>query len=200
MKKKILFVSSLVIFSLFIVGCGMKDMDSPTSVVEGFLGKYQSMDSSVLSQLDSIISNDTSMNDDQKKDYKSLMERQYQNLSYKIKDEEIDGDVATVDVEIEVFDYASSINTSREYFKDHQDEFKSDDSWNGDLENENGEVVGGVIDDLAVFIDFKIKELMDVTDKTKYDITFYLSKKDDKWVLDDLNDSDREKIHGLFDE
>ena len=200
MKKKILFLSSLVIFSLFIVGCGMKDMDSPTSVVEGFLGKYQSMDSSVLSQLDSIISNDTSMNDDQKKDYKSLMERQYQNLSYKIKDEEIDGDVATVDVEVEVFDYASSINTSREYFKDHQDEFKSDDSWNGDLENENGEVVGGVIDDLAVFIDFKIKELMDVTDKTKYDITFYLSKKDDKWVLDDLNDSDREKIHGLFDE
>ena len=200
MKKRILFLSSLVIFSLFIVGCGMKDMDSPTSVVEGFLGKYQSMDSSVLSQLDSIISNDTSMNDDQKKDYKALMERQYQNLSYKIKDEEIDGDVATVDVEVEVFDYASSINTSREYFKDHQDEFKSDDSWNGDLENENGEVVGGVIDDLAVFIDFKIKELMDVTDKTKYDITFYLSKKDDKWVLDDLNDSDREKIHGLFDE
>lgn len=200
MKKKILFLSSLVIFSLFIVGCGMKDMDSPTSVVEGFLGKYQSMDSSVLSQLDSIISNDTSMNDDQKKDYKALMERQYQNLSYKIKDEEIDGDVATVDVEVEVFDYASSINTSREYFKDHQDEFKSDDSWNGDLENENGEVVGGVIDDLSVFIDFKIKELMDVTDKTKYDITFYLSKKDDKWVLDDLNDSDREKIHGLFDE
>ena len=200
MKKKILFLSSLVIFSLFIVGCGMKDMDSPTSVVEGFLGKYQSMDSSVLSQLDSIISNDTSMNDAQKKDYKTLMERQYQNLSYKIKDEEIDGDVATVDVEVEVFDYASSINTSREYFKDHQDEFKSDDSWNGDLENENSEVVGGVIDDLAVFIDFKIKELMDVTDKTKYDITFYLSKKDDKWVLDDLNDSDREKIHGLFDE
>ena len=40
MKKKILFLSSLVIFSLFIVGCGMKDMDSPTSVVEGFLGKY----------------------------------------------------------------------------------------------------------------------------------------------------------------
>ena len=200
MKKKILFLSSLVIFSLFIDGFGMKDMDSPTSVVEGFLGKYQSMVSSVLSQLDSIISNDTSMNDDQKKDYKTLMERQYQNLSYNIKDEEIDGDVATVDVEVEVFDYASSINTSREYFKDHQDEFKSDDSWNGDLENENGEVVGGVIDDLAVFIDFKIKELMDVTDKTKYDITFYLSKKDDKWVLDDLNDSDREKIHGLFDE
>lgn len=200
MKKKILFLSSLVIFSLFIVGCGMKDIDSPTSVVEGFLGKYQSMDSSVLSQLDSIISNDTSMNDDQKKDYKALMERQYQNLSYKIKDEEIDGDVATVDVEVEVFDYASSINTSREYFKDHQDEFKSDDSWNGDLENENDEVVGGVVDNLASFIDFKIKELMDVTDKTKYDITFYLSKKDDKWILDDLNDSDREKIHGLFDE
>ena len=200
MKKKILFLSSLVIFSMFIVGCGMKDMESPTSVVEGFLGKYQSMDSSVLAQLDSVISNDNSMNDDQKKDYKTLMERQYQNLSYKIKDEQIDGDVATVVAEVEVFDYASSINTSREYFKEHQDEFKSDDSWNNDLENENGEVVGGVVDNLASFIDFKIKELKDVTDKTKYDITFYLSKKDDKWILDDLNDSDREKIHGLFDE
>ncbi len=199
MKNKVLFLLSLVLFSIFMIGCGMDDKNTPTSVVEGFLGKYQSMDSEVLSQLDSIISNDTTMDDDQKKDYKTLMERQYQNLSYKIKDEEIDDDVATVVAEVEVFDYASSIDTSREYFKEHRDEFESDDSWNGDLENENGEVVGGVVDDLAVFIDYKIKQLRDVTDKTKYDITFYLSKKDGKWILDDLNDSDREKIHGLYE-
>lgn len=199
MKKKILFLLSLVLFNVFIVGCGMDTDNTPTSVVEGFLGKYQSMDSGVLSQLDKIISDDTTMNDDQKKDYRTLMERQYQNLSYKIKDEEIDDDVATVEVEVEVFDYASSIDTSREYYREHRDEFESDDSWNGDLENESGEVVGGTIDDLSSFIDFKIKELKDVTDKTKYDITFYLSKKDGKWVMDDLNDSDREKIHGLFE-
>ena len=44
------------------------------------LGKYQSMDSEVLTQLDNVISNDTTMDDTQKKDYKSLMEKQYQNL------------------------------------------------------------------------------------------------------------------------
>ena len=49
------------------------------------MSKYQRMDSEVLSQLDSIVSNNKDLTDDQKKDYKNLIERQYQNISYKIK-------------------------------------------------------------------------------------------------------------------
>ena len=186
-------------------GCG-NNMKTPTGKVEEFLGRYQSMDSNILTQLDNVISNDKTMNDEQKKDYKTLMEKQYQNLSYKIKDEKIDGDEAEVLVEIEVYDYANSINESREYYTEHRDEFDDGEIGNdgadtdNDGKGEEGEVVGGAVDTISSFITYKIKQLMDVTDKAKYEITFHLSKEDGEWVVEDLTDVDRQKIHGLFDE
>lgn len=203
MKKKIIIFLSLLV--MFMTGCGNNSM-TPTAKVEEFLGRYQSMDSEVLTQLDNVISNDTSMNDTQKKDYKTLMEKQYQNLSYKIKDEEIDGDEAEVLVEIEVYDYANSIVESREYYTEHRDEFDDEKIGNdgadtdNDGKDEEGEIVGGAVDTISSFITYKIKQLMDVTDKAKYEITFHLTKEDGEWVIEDLTDVDRQKIHGLFED
>ena len=210
--KKVIIVLSLLV--LFITGCG-NTMNTPTDKVEEFLGKYQSMDSEVLTQLDKVISNDTSMSDEQKRDYQALMEKQYQNLSYKIKEEDIDGDEARVLVEIEVYDYANSIIESREYYNEHQDEFENDKDNNTNKDEENlkeeqeenkkdeqddtslGDVVEDIID--SAFIDYKIKQLKDVTDKAKYELTFHLTRKDGKWQIEDLTDVDRQKIHGLFE-
>ena len=114
MKRILLGLSFIV---LFIVGC-TNTMNTPTKRVEELLGKYQKLDSAVLAQLDNVIAEDTTMTDEQKKEYRSLMEKQYQNLSYKIKGEEITGDDASVDVEIEVLDYATSINESRKYYSE----------------------------------------------------------------------------------
>ena len=220
--KKLLIIFSLIL--MLVTGCGTK-MGTPTAKVEEFLGKYQSMDSEVLTQLDSVISTDSAMSDSQKKEYKSLMEKQYQNLSYKIKSEEIDGDSASVDVEIEVYDYATSITKSKNYYNEHRDEFMGNDTDNSQNNEEikendketddSGEIIGGVVEDATdsigdavedmlekseKFIDYKIKQLKDVTDKAKYDITFYLSKdENDEWVLDDISDSDRQKLHGLYE-
>lgn len=220
--KKLLITFSLIL--ILVTGCGTK-MGTPTAKVEEFLGKYQSMDSEVLTQLDSVIATDSAMSDNQKKEYKSLMEKQYQNLSYKIKSEEIDGDNASVDVEIEVYDYATSITKSKNYYNEHRDEFMENDTDNSqsneetkenDKEtDESGEIIGGVVEDAAdsignavedmlekseKFIDYKIKQLKDVTDKAKYDITFYLSKdENDEWILDDISDIDRQKLHGLYE-
>ena len=215
--KKLLITFSLIL--ILVTGCGAK-MGTPTAKVEEFLGKYQSMNSEVLTQLDSVISSDNAMSDNQKKEYKSLMEKQYQNLSYKIKSEEIDGDRASVDVEIEVYDYATSISKSKNYYSEHQDEFMNNNSEYNSNENkietdESGEIIGGVVEDATdsigdavkemlekseKFIDYKIKQLKDVTDKTKYDITFYLSKNEnDEWILDDISDVDRQKLHGLYE-
>ena len=218
MKK--LFI--VLLLSLFIVtGCG--NNMTPTGAVEDYLGKYQSMDSEVLSQLDSVVSNDTTMSDDQKKEYKSLMEKQYQYLSYKVTNEEIIGDTATVDVEIEVFDYASSIRKSSQYYQDNRDMFEevdnSDDNRDNNASHEEnvntddndvnnnasheGNVNtddGNIITETKKYIDYKIEQMKMVTDKIKYTITFNLSKEDDKWVVDDISDMDRKKIHGLFDE
>ena len=212
MKKLFL----VLLISLFLVtGCG-NDM-TPTGAVEDFLGKYQSMDSEVLAQLDSVISNDANMSDDQKKEYKTLMERQYQNLSYKITNEEIVDDTATVDVEIEVFDYATSIKKSSEYYNENRDMFeevrnsgsdkknnttsdKDDVDNNASHEGNVNTDDGNILEETKEYIDYKIKQLKDVTDKVKYTITFNLSKKDDKWVVDDISDMDRQKIHGLFED
>lgn len=196
--KKLLILFSLVL--ILATGCGTR-MGTPTKKVEEFLGKYQSMDSEVLAQLDSVISSDTSMSDEQKKEYQGLMEKQYQNLSYKIKSEEINGDNATVLVEIEVYDYASSISKSKEYYNEHRDEFIDDDK-NNDMDDNN--TVGDLIEDVTAetvkFIDYKIKQLKNVTDKVKHEIKFYLTKNEDnEWVLDDITDVDRQKIHGLYE-
>lgn len=203
MKKKLIVFLSLLV--MFVTGCG-NNMSAPSEKVEEFLGRYQSMDSNILTQLDNVISNDETMDDTQKKDYKTLMEKQYQNLSYKIKDEKIDGDKAEVLVEIEVFDYANSINESRKYYTEHRDEFDDGEVGNDGADTDNdgmseeGEVVGGAVDTVSSFITYKIKQLMDVTDKAKYEITFHLNKEDGEWKVEDLSDVDRQKIHGLFED
>ena len=206
MKK--LFI--VLLLSLFIVtGCG--NSMTPTGAVEDFLGKYQSMDSDVLAQLDKVVNDDTTMSDEQKKEYKSLMEKQYQYLSYKITDEEIVGDTATVDVEIEVFDYASSIRKSDEYYEKNKDMFEEayedDNESKEDMVDNNASHEGNVNTDdgnivtqTKKYIDYKIEQMKTVTDKIKYTITFNLSKEDNEWVVDDISDIDRQKIHGLFDE
>ncbi len=222
MKKLLNTVLLFIVTILFITGCG-NDMATPTAKVEEFLGKYQKMDSEVLTQLDNVIAEDSSMNDEQKKEYRSLLEKQYQNLSYKIKDETITDDTATVDVEIEVYDYATSIRKSKDYYKEHQDEFTktketidednpldndganttdtpTDDNNDNDNDNENESESDGLLEEASEFIDYKIKQLKNVTDKVKYDITFNLTKKDGKWYLEDISDMDRQKIHGLYEE
>ena len=115
-------------------------------------------------------------------------------------------------MEIEVYDYISSINKSREYYQEHKDEFKDKEDTNTDTdtsntpgndEDKNGSVVENAkeaIEDTMEFIDYKIKELKNVTDKTKYEITFHLTRVDNEWKVDDISDIDRQKIHGLYEE
>lgn len=181
-----------LLFIFVLVGCGNMS-DTPTKKVEEFLGKYQSMDSDVMAQLDNVISDDENMSDKQKKNYRGLLEKQYQNLSYKIKDENINGDNATVDVEIEVLDYATAQAKAKKYYEEHKDEFNDKD------DNSLVEGAEESLEKMASFIDYKIKQLQSVTDRRKYDITFSLTKENGKWKVQDLSDEDIEKIHGLYE-
>lgn len=202
MKKYFQLGLGLLLAFVFIVGC-TNTANTPTERVEEFLGKYQSMDSDVLTQLDQVISDDTTMSDEQKDEYRALMEKQYQNLSYKIEEENIEGDSATVDVEIEVLDYATKINEAKEYYEEHKDEIEKE---NQEEQSDNNNVVEDAVEGVeeathesAAFIDYKLKELESVTDTTTYTITFYLTKEDGEWKLQDISDQDREKIHGLYE-
>lgn len=179
MKKLILFATVIIVLA---TGCGNM-MNTPTKKVEEFLSKYQTMDKDVLEQLDDVIKDAGSLVEDQKNDYRELMKKQYQNLSYKIKDETEDGDNATVVVEIEVYDYGKAINESEQYLVTNRDEFL--DEAGKDVDNKK-------------FLDYKIKKMKEVKDKVKYTINFTLTKVDDKWKLDNISDIDRQKLHGLY--
>ena len=162
--KKILIITLLI--SVFLLGCE-KMMETPTSKVENFLGRYQRLDKDVLKELNNIIEDEQDMTEEEKLEYKKLLEKQYQNLSYKIKKEIIAKDTATVDVEIEVLDYKNAINKSEKECKKN-------------------------------LIECKLKEMKNINNKTKYDLTFTLNQEEGKWVIENLNETAVKKLHGLY--
>lgn len=158
-----------VLVFLFLVGCSVTKV-TPKSAVEDMLKKYQSKDDMVMSQLDEVIKGDTSYNDTQKDEYKKVIERQYTDMTYDIKDDEINGDNATVTVEIEVYDYS------------------------------NIEVSDPSIDisDVDAYNTAKIKMMKDTKERIKYTLELTVTKTGDEWKVDNLTDIERKKIHGLY--
>ena len=69
------------------------------------------------------------------------------------------GTVATGRVEIEVLDYASSINASKKYFEEHQSEF---------IDKNESTIKEEDIDKTSSYIDYKLKKLKEVKDKTLF--------------------------------
>lgn len=172
----------VVLFLVLACGCENNLMNTPTKRVETLLNNYITVNDDVLKDLDNIVNMETTMSDAQKESYKDIMKKLYQNLSYEIKDETIDGDVATVEVEIEVYNYQKGIDDANEYYKNNQTEFLKEDN----------------SIDMLKFNDYKIGILKNVNEKVKYTLDLTLSKIDNKWVLDDLTDTQISKIHGMY--
>ena len=166
--KKIL---SLFIFLLLLVGCSLAN--SPTSKVEDLLTKYQTLDKDIKTGIDEVINEET-LTSEQKDRYRNLIEKQYKNLAYQIKDERIDGDTATITTEIEVLDYKKAINEAVSKYQDRNDYT---------VEEYNNS---------------KLDSLEKTKEKVKYTIDFSLTKIENEWKLDDLLEIDRQKIHGLY--
>lgn len=179
--KKIL--SILTVF-LVLTGCSLSDVDNtPTKKVEAFLNNYQTLDQDVLDDLDVVIAKETDFTEKQKKDYRDILKRHYQNLTYTIKEETVNGDKATVEVEIEVTDFYKVMNESEQYLNDNYN----------DLLDEEGNY------DESKFIDYRLKLLKDAEDTVKYTLNLTLTKNDaEEWVLDDLDDIEEQKILGMY--
>lgn len=179
MKKIYLFIS--LFFSIILLsGCTMDN--TPTKKVENFLNKYRNLDNSVITQMENMINNDTLMTTTQKENYGNVLKRQYQDLTYTIKDERIDGDNATVTVEIEVYDFYKVTNDATTYYNNNPNEFADE--------------TGNLLE--SKFIDYRINKLKETTDKVKYTIDFTLTKDNDTWMIDDIDEITRQKIHGLY--
>lgn len=166
MKKKVLL---LILPLLLLVGCNMSN--TPTSKVEELFTKYQKLDSDIASGIDSVLE-EQNLSTSQKDRYRKILEKQYKNLSYQIKEEVIDGNTATVVTEIEVTDLKKAINDltfdSSIYTKETYDEEK-------------------------------LKRLEDAKDKVKYTLELTLTKDNDgKWKLDALTNEEIKKIQGMY--
>lgn len=163
MKKKIMLVLLLFLFT----GCSLSN--TPTSKVEELLGKYQSLDSSINISTATLTQNRT-VDDDINDRYKKVIKKQYENLTYEIKEEKIDGEIAIVTTQIEVLDYKSIIN---KYDITKYDEAEYDDYVLDDLENAKEKIV--------------------------YTIDFTLTKdKKGDWSVDDLTTEQLNKLLGMY--
>lgn len=180
MKK----VLSILGLALVMTGCSLGNMDNtPTKKVEAYLNNYQTLNSNVLSELDSMVNQEEMFDEDQQTTYKDIMKKHYQDLTYTIKEETVNGDKATVEAEIEVNDYTKSLKQAETYRTTNEAEFLDEE---------------GVFDE-GKFNDYKLNLLKENKERVKYTIYFSLSKSGDEWVLDDLTETEQEKILGIYE-
>lgn len=178
MKKLLYFV-----IAVLITGCGAADMsNTPTKQVEVFLNRYQSLDAAVMNDLDRVIAEEENFNSAHRERYRNIMKGHYQDLTYNVKNEEVNGDSAIVTVEIEVRDYSKAIDTADQYLENNPDEFS----------NEIGE------HDAEKFVNYKLDLLEDSKEKVKYTLNISLNKVDGKWKVNQLSQTDLDKINGMY--
>lgn len=159
-------IISIFIFLLLLVGCSLSN--TPTSKVEDLLSKYQMLDNDIKIGIENILEEET-LTQTQKNRYRKIIEKQYKNLAYEIKDEKIDGNIATITTEIEVYDYKKIIN-------------EINNTYSGELYN-----------------DAKLDALEKVKDKVIYTIDFQVIKDNNgNWKLSELSEEIIKKIQGMY--
>ena len=177
-------VLSVLGLALVMTGCSLGNMDNtPTKKVETYLNDYQTLNSNVLTELDSLVDQEEMFDEDQKTTYRDIMKKHYQDLTYTIKEETVNGDKATVEAEIEVNDYTKSLKEAENYRTTNESEFLNDE---------------GTFDE-SMFNDYKLNLLKSNKERVKYTIYFSLTKTGDEWVLDDLTETEQEKILGIYE-
>lgn len=177
MKKKIFLIVSLL---LLVVGCGCMKKTAK-GAVQDYLNQYKNLSANVISDMDDVIDNEN-LTDTQKEKYREILKKQYQDLKYDIVSEKYDGDNATVDVKIKVYDLYKVQKDANDYLTTSGDEFKENGVFSNDL-----------------FMDYKLDKMKKTMDTIEYNITFNVTK-DDKgnYKVSDLSNTDLEKIHGVY--
>jgi len=155
--------------------------NTPTARVEEMLKKYNTNHDIVKGELGDYL-NSLTLDNNNLEAYQEIYLRQYTDLTYEIKDERIDGNTATVTVQIKVYDYYSAENQISNHISTNQGDFYDDDD----------------VYDSNTALTYRIEELRKVRDRIEYTIDFTLTKANDEWIVDTLTNEQLEKIHGTF--
>lgn len=160
----------MILTLIVAVGCSLSN--TPTSKVEELFSKYQTLDDEINDEIDELLETETLTNE-QKDRYRKIIEKQYKNLTYEIKNEKIDGDSAIVTVQIEVSDYRKSIS-----------ELNTDSNTSFDVLEYNNQ---------------KLDKLENVKEKVVYTLDLTVLKdKNGNWKLATLSQNDIKKIQGMY--
>lgn len=180
MKK----IIALSILAILMCGCSFtKDLDNtPTKKVEALLNRYQTLDNSVLDDLNDVVNGDLSFDEGQRETYKDIIKSNYQKMTYEIKNAEEDGEEAIVTAEIEVINYTTILTDIKNYLKEFPEEFE-----------ENGKYSE------SKYNDYRLEQLKNAKEKVKYTVDFTLTKVDGQWIVDDLSNEIRDKINGIYE-
>lgn len=167
-KNKLFIIGFL--FVVFLFGCELGN--TPTSKVEDYFSRYQMLDDDVTVYY-ADLAFDIDILEGYKTRYEDLIRNQYRNLTYEIKEEEIDGATATVTAQIEVVDYQKIID------KYNKADFDGDNEYHKQV----------------------LEALEDAKDKITYTIEFTVTKdEEDNWNVEPLSQVDRQKILGINQE
>mgnify|MGYP005775593385 CR=1 FL=1 len=171
-KKMKRFLLLVFLLSLSLFGCSLSN--TPTSKVEELLMKYQKLDSDIKADIETVLSDDT-LTLEQKNRYRALLEKQYKNMQYEVKEEMIDGDKAVVTVSIEVTDFKKVI-------KEVEGEYVDMDNYS-----------------IKEYNDTKLQRLEKTMDKVTYTLDIDVIKDENgNWYVDNLTNLDKKKIQGMY--
>ena len=144
--------------------------------------KYQTLDREILEDLDNVINEQDFFSDKSRREYRDIIKKQYKNLTYKIKDETVDGDTAVVTAEIEVIDFSKVLSESADYKNKNPEEFVDT---NGEYQK-------------TLYYDYVISKMKDAKEKVKYTLDIKLSKIVDEWHIDGIDSETEDKILGIY--
>ena len=178
MKKGFIIILTAV---FLLTGCGALN-NTPTKQVEMMLADYQTLNQDVLDDLDRVVEKETALQGEQKEEYRELMKKHYKDLIYNVKEEKIDGDEAIVTVEIDVKDYTKVLSSANNYLNEHPEEFK--------------DATGNY--DETKFMAYRLEKLKETKDRVKYTMEIGVTKKDERWVVNDLTEEQEQKLHGIY--
>lgn len=174
-------IFKMALIVLMLSACSISN--TPKSKVEIYLNQFNSLTENVKKDLETSVASENLSNDN-KDIYRKVLERQYENIKYTIKDEQINGDNATVTVQVTVYDLYKSNNNAEKYYDEHTEEFMTN----------NGTTI-----DIEKYTKYRLEQMLKMNDTIDYEIKFNLNKEDGEWIIQNPDRTTLEKIHGLYD-
>lgn len=194
MKRKLLVITAIMVMMAVLSGCGSK-IPTPTETTDSFLQALKSQDAEAIASVydgtdvdlleaasDSAEDNETD-GDSETTDtgleavYEEQMLPKMLDFDYELSNEQIEGDKATVDVKITTYRIGDAFTA---FFSDYISQafmLAFSDASEEDLDALATTILSG--------------KLADLSEKTyEKTATLSLSMKDDKWVVDNIEDSD----------